>query len=173
VVGEPGAPSRPGKSVEAAAGRPSGGVAARRASPEARQQMIAGMVDGTQAAQANGNDVEGWQKLLPYAVLGDLDKGAALAGARHIAGKRQIGSRRDRALAATWDWALTESSAGTLIAGGVSCSALPRYWSVRAGDAVTYFPPATAVGLVDRPAVRLGLVAEGSLKRGGGKSGSP
>ena len=54
-------------------------------SPEARQQMIAGMVDGLhQRLKADGRDAEGWQKLLrAYNVMGARDKAkAALAEAR-------------------------------------------------------------------------------------------
>ncbi len=94
-----------GKSVESGAGRgPSESDVAGAAgmSPEARQQMIAGMVDGLhKRLKANGNDVEGWQKLLrAYAVLGDLDKArAALAEARHALANDKSGLGAIEALA--------------------------------------------------------------------------
>ncbi len=60
-------------------------AAAAAMTPEARQQMIAGMVEGLHARlKADGRDAVGWQKLVrAYAVMGDRAKAAAaLAEAR-------------------------------------------------------------------------------------------
>ena len=53
-------------------------AAAAKMTPEARQQMIRGMVAKLAAAlQAKPDDVEGWQRLgRAYAVLGEHDKAA-------------------------------------------------------------------------------------------------
>jgi cytochrome c-type biogenesis protein CcmH len=59
--------------------------AAAKLTPEQRQQMIAGMVDGlAQRLKSNGKDLPGWLRLLnAYAVLGRHDEArAALAEAR-------------------------------------------------------------------------------------------
>jgi cytochrome c-type biogenesis protein CcmH len=59
--------------------------AAAKLTPEQRQQMIAGMVDGlAQRLKSNGKDLSGWLRLLnAYAVLGRHDEArAALAEAR-------------------------------------------------------------------------------------------
>lgn len=60
-------------------------AAAQEMTPQARQQMIAGMVEGLhQKLKANGRDADGWQRLLrAYGVIGDRPKALdALAEAR-------------------------------------------------------------------------------------------
>jgi cytochrome c-type biogenesis protein CcmH len=59
--------------------------AAAKLSPEQRQQMVAGMVDGlAQRLKRDGKDLSGWLRLLnAYAVLGRNNEArAALAEAR-------------------------------------------------------------------------------------------
>ncbi len=77
-------------------------AAAASMKPEARQQMIAGMVDSLHARlKANGRDPAGWQRLLrSYAVLGDLPKAnAALAEARRALAEDSAGLTSIDALA--------------------------------------------------------------------------
>lgn len=74
------AAAQPGKGPTAAEIGKAGEMA-----PAARQEMIAGMVEGLhQRLKAQGKDAEGWQKLLrSYAVLGETAKAkAALSEAR-------------------------------------------------------------------------------------------
>lgn len=67
--------------------------AAKAMTPEAQQQMIAGMIESLHAKlKADGRDASGWQKLLrSYAVLGDREKAiSTLAEARKaLAGDNQ------------------------------------------------------------------------------------
>jgi cytochrome c-type biogenesis protein CcmH len=76
-----------GGAVQPEKGPTANDVAASKAmSPEARQQMIAGMVERLhQRLKADGRDAAGWQKLLrAYAAMGDKPKAvAALAEARN------------------------------------------------------------------------------------------
>ncbi len=74
-------------------------AAAKDMTPEARQQMISGMVEGLHARlKADGRDVAGWQKVLrAYAVMGDRAKAvAALSRSSQCAEGRCPGTGRAR-----------------------------------------------------------------------------
>jgi cytochrome c-type biogenesis protein CcmH len=69
-------------------------AAAGDMTPEARQQMIGGMVAGLHARlKVNGRDAGGWQRLLrAYGVMGDLPKAKeALAEARRALAEDKVG----------------------------------------------------------------------------------
>jgi cytochrome c-type biogenesis protein CcmH len=77
-------------------------AAAAEMAPEARQQMIAGMVGNLHARlKADGRDAAGWQRLLrAYAILGDLPQAnAALGEARRALAEDKAGLSAVDALA--------------------------------------------------------------------------
>jgi cytochrome c-type biogenesis protein CcmH len=103
-------PAAPAPEQQAERGPSAGDVAAaQQMSPEARQQMIRGMVDGL-AARLEGNpgDVEGWLRLMrAYKVLGE-DRKAADAAAKASAANP---AERARIAAAAEQLGIADASA--------------------------------------------------------------